>query len=518
VTAENPGFGELIVPQTGVLEDLPHSPVPYFAQFGNGLFLHREMLIGRGAVRQTKWPTGIVLPKFENDKGSFVFGAQPVPANLMGQVVNFFERVYDRQHTEAAILLVMHAETKEWRIFVPTQLVSHGGVNYVYEPSDIQYPWTVVGSIHSHCNFGAGHSSTDTGDADGFDGLHMTIGHIKDAVPQIVAMVAMNKVLFHYDKDIFPKLFDYSECKEHQAPEWWDRYVENPLTKTKPIGFELYAKYDRPTVVKSETKLTPITKPSPGYQPSQYRSEDWSFNQQVGRMVHKDWVINKDNTITYAYDRKPEQNEKPQLQAINGTKPGDMPKGMTQSEFEQLYDLFSIEDEMPNATLDQLLDLGYRWDETLEAWTWRSAPERVPKPSRDYNRLQRIRDAHANVLRPATPEEMQSLGLAEEDLHWEELLPGLFVDRLMDANLVTDADLDVCFDKPRLAGTEDHWRRVLAQKAVAAVELLQSLGVGAYMTFDKPVPEYASEDDTGEETIIPLDGAKPPQQQQPGVN
>ena len=274
-----PGFADIIKATTDQWDDIPNPPLPYYLAAKEGIFLHRRLAFGRGLVKQvtipaTFAPLGVVTG------GSFLFEADPIPAHLMGQIVSFFKRVYQRQQTEAAVLLTMNMTTKEWGIFVPTQMVSHGGVNYVYDPTHITGGRIVVGSIHSHADFSPFHSGTDTNDAAEFDGFHCTIGFV-NSTPKIVAMVAMNKQNMHYGETEFPALFDWTEIDKHPAPDWWDQYVERQGAKDKPVGFDLYAKFAKPTIIKSHVSTNTSVLPALGFRPDHDR----------GRQLQSDWGI-----------------------------------------------------------------------------------------------------------------------------------------------------------------------------------------------------------------------------------
>lgn len=502
-------FGGLVKLERDGWEGVPDSPNPFYFGARDGLYVHRRMLTGRGVARVPFWPDN--FPKFGHDKGDFLFEANPIPAKLMGQVVNFFERTYDRQHTEAAVLLVMHSETKEWRIFVPTQLVSHGGVNYVFEPGHIRYPWVIVGSIHSHCDFGAGHSSTDTTDADTFDGLHCTIGMIKRDIPQIVAMVAMNKQLFHYKEEQFPTLFDFSEAKQHEAPAWWDRYVENTTTKTKPVGFELYAKYDRPTVVKSEKPSVKVTsfKPSPSYKSptrNNYDSTVWVWSNQLQRMVHRDWIIHEDGTITYpssgiqgaakgqhglvAQPRKhPDDWDDHFREPIN-------PHKM----YVQLREE-GLSDKMADHVMAQN---GYVWSDSH----WSYSPKGLLKESEEFNARKAAEhgirwkvdgelDMTGALARRMTDEDLDEYmrlfdeaeaAREQEDRFWEESIPPTLLEAIMSSELVNDEDVDYAIGNYKIAGDPEHWKYLFLKKALSAVEVLRVAGLDVKLTIASGPP------------------------------
>jgi hypothetical protein len=50
----------------------------------------------------------------------------------------------------------------------------------------------MVGTIHSHCDFSAFHSGTDTFDESTFDGIHITLGHVNRDQFSMCASMAFN--------------------------------------------------------------------------------------------------------------------------------------------------------------------------------------------------------------------------------------------------------------------------------------------------------------------------------------
>jgi PRTRC genetic system protein A len=107
----------------------------------------------------------------------------PIPAALMYQVVKFFKEVADKHDTEVAVLL--HFGEGEWGVSVPKQQVSAGHVDYKVGVADRMPGKRMIGTMHSHVDMSAWHSSTDDDDEAQFDGLHVTLGKM-DRVPQFV--------------------------------------------------------------------------------------------------------------------------------------------------------------------------------------------------------------------------------------------------------------------------------------------------------------------------------------------
>jgi hypothetical protein len=482
-----PDFGGLIVLKKEGWDGIPDTPNPFYFGAEDGLFKHVRGLLGRGVTKNAFWPDA--FPKWGLGDFAYTWDAPVIPKELMGQIVNFFERVYDYQHTEAAVLLVMHSETKEWRAFVPTQTVSHGGVNYVFDPSHIKYPWVLVGSIHSHCDFGAGHSSTDTGDASGFDGFHATIGMIKRDIPQIVAMMSMGKKFAHYKDETFPKLFDFSEPKAHKAPDWWDRYVEDVKENRKPVGFELYEKFKKPSVVKNEsvTVIKPVTQGPVNHAPihhgSGYRGSEWSWNAKASRMVHSSWKVDENGFITM-----PSAPETKITLAGHKPKEGShRPLGTDKDDWTEFYRLQGL-DGAPEGyegfPVDMLLAAGFRWDPNEKTWEFvGGSVTRMLAESEEFNARQTAErglnwSGDGSLARESTIEDLKEMGLwGASDDFWEEILPKDIVDVIGDSEMLSDDDMDFAQQHPHLAGTVEFWREVYLAKVIRASQALRGMGV-----------------------------------------
>ncbi len=113
-----------------------------------------------------------------------------IPGTLFSQVMAFFRGVYKEYSSEAIVLLFYNEEKKVYRLVVPAQKVSGGGVDYNRAVTVDGY--IMVGDIHSHSNFSAFHSTTDDKDEESFDGLHITIGNNGDAEVSISASIVSN--------------------------------------------------------------------------------------------------------------------------------------------------------------------------------------------------------------------------------------------------------------------------------------------------------------------------------------
>lgn len=217
--------------------DLPPAEVPYYVLSKGGWLVHKPTLFGDVLVKTHTPPTN--LPEV---KPRIVPSGLKIPYAIVMQALSFFAWVFEEHKTEAMVLLTYNPTLNKWRCFVPDQWVTRGGVHERHNPEHIKPGWLTVGSIHSHCDFGAFHSGTDTHDADDFDGIHMTIGHVNDTKPQFAQMLAFNKQHFSLS---FEEAVDIPEDtrsipdRDCVCPEWWMRYVhphESPPWKKEHKG------------------------------------------------------------------------------------------------------------------------------------------------------------------------------------------------------------------------------------------------------------------------------------------
>jgi len=170
--------------------DLPETG-NYFLVAGNGLWLHKDTGIVKAFV-----PVQNISVLQDLDADAFVQCVLPkIPAKHVWRIKTFFKNVVQKHRSEASISLYYNKETKEFKIYVPQQRVSHTSVNYKRQALTHvkgMENFLCVGTIHSHCDFGAFHSGTDIMDEEDFDGLHCTFGHNNLAEFSISATVAVN--------------------------------------------------------------------------------------------------------------------------------------------------------------------------------------------------------------------------------------------------------------------------------------------------------------------------------------
>ncbi len=265
----------MALPKPGGVDAVPDSNNPFYVVAKDGLFLHIKSLLGRAIIKSTNFP--VHLPEL-GETGWFEFNATKIPAALCSQIVDFFKTVFEMHKTEAEVVLLIHRQTKEWAVMVPTQRVSYSAVDSRVDPTRVPKDFLIVGTMHSHCDFGAFHSGTDTDDADDMNGVHLTIGHITREMPEVASMVSMNGVHFTFKPE---ELADFSGLNSVAAPKEWLDYViptANLTSGHKPLGYNLFEKYPK-TVPKPV--VPPVKKWLPPTNPYQYGQQ----NSQWGKYL-----------------------------------------------------------------------------------------------------------------------------------------------------------------------------------------------------------------------------------------
>jgi hypothetical protein len=178
---------------------LPENGI-YYVIAENGIFVKVQHAVGEGLVKAEG------IPWLEKVTPEVKMTLPQIPARIIKQAHTFFRKVWDKYQSESYVQLYYSQELNQYRLHCPAQTVSFSSVNYdradqfSYEEragsasTDINKSlrWTMAGTIHSHCNFSAFHSGTDTGDEETFDGIHITLGHVNRDEFSMVASVAIN--------------------------------------------------------------------------------------------------------------------------------------------------------------------------------------------------------------------------------------------------------------------------------------------------------------------------------------
>lgn len=169
----------------------PPTSGTYYIVTKTGVYLHKETKAGNALVKVDG------IPWLKEPTMEFRLKLPKIPGRIIGQALTFFRKVFQAYKSEAYVTLLYSAKLNQYRLWCPQQKVSGGSVNYdrTDQPSfeDRQAnDWQMCGTIHSHCDFSAFHSGTDTHDESTFDGIHITLGHVNRPQFSMCASIAIN--------------------------------------------------------------------------------------------------------------------------------------------------------------------------------------------------------------------------------------------------------------------------------------------------------------------------------------
>lgn len=118
----------------------------------------------------------------------YIINCSKIPRVVHNLILDFFIKIYDKYKSEAMIFLLYNPKKKEWKIDTPTQDVSAASCSYG-SPS-YHEGYILAGTIHSHGNMGAFHSSIDDTDEFNQNGIHITFGNVNTNVTYAVSIVS----------------------------------------------------------------------------------------------------------------------------------------------------------------------------------------------------------------------------------------------------------------------------------------------------------------------------------------
>lgn len=249
-------------------EDLDAMPLPngapHFVVARKGAYVHKNMFFGRVLVPVKEITT---LPDI-NGKGVLWLDVPPFPPELLAKAWSFFRWAWDERKSEAMVDIVWRPE-KGYSLFIPPQTASAGGVKCVRNEEHYGEA-QLIGTIHSHCNGSAYHSSTDTHDAEEHDGLHITLGRVSANEPDMDFMVSANKI--RWEKIKPEEVLAEGKLVFTPHPEWWQRFHEHPLAVEKFKG-QRFAAGARP-VAPGRTYGTTNHRPYQGNQTNIWDNKD----------------------------------------------------------------------------------------------------------------------------------------------------------------------------------------------------------------------------------------------------
>lgn len=173
----------------------------YYVVSGNGIWFRKETDVFVGFIPV---PTISFLKELKGADESLQCVLTKIPHDMVMKVKKFFVQVFKKYHSEACVILYYNREQNQYSISVPRQWNSHGSVRYIRPGTSDFIPGLPVGTIHSHCDFGAFHSGVDQEDESTFDGLHITFGDItKTEGMSVTASLVVNNMRCWVDSLVY---------------------------------------------------------------------------------------------------------------------------------------------------------------------------------------------------------------------------------------------------------------------------------------------------------------------------
>jgi len=255
-----------------------------------------------------------------------------IPGPKFAKVIEFFRAVYQEHYAEAIVLLFYDEEKRTHTIIPPHQKVTGGACDY--NRGITIEGLTMIGTIHSHGGMSAFHSGVDDKDEEAFDGLHITIGNMRDEDVSISASIVANGHRVMVDPSEYVNQLQLTQDvdeKEERATTTIYRYVGGKLVKdekkTSRYSYS-HRKYDKRYVVtvtdhqkcfnKKWMKMVEkgtYTYAGYGYahRGGAYQNQGWGHNYDAWAWgEHQPWRKNKHLPPTIINKNIPPQNVGPQ--------------------------------------------------------------------------------------------------------------------------------------------------------------------------------------------------------------
>lgn len=288
------------------VDDLPDSPLPYFVIAQEGVYLRKKTAIGVSVLRQNKLHNSFGSMG-DSKNGFFLFTGPKIPGETIALAYKFFQQVFKKRHSEAEVFILRNGKN-EHQLFVPYQLATSGGVDSIYDEAHIPDGYQIIGTIHSHCDFDAFHSATDTGDASDFNGIHFTIGHVDSDEPNFVAMVMDNKEQFDYDLERVTTLTTDDLKVDRKIPEhWFNRFYETAEALFKDVDFPTLSEAEKEEFKKQTRPFIYTTSSGkgggntvPNYSQYIFDDDDWEMDRDWFGWGKKDNKLSSDKAKEFA--------------------------------------------------------------------------------------------------------------------------------------------------------------------------------------------------------------------------
>lgn len=169
---------DAVILPTANLEFIKPSELPetgnYYVLTSTGLHINKDTTIVKALTPVDN------IPVLANFSSAAKLKLPKLPPIIFARAWKFFRTVWEEHKSECEVMLLWNEAERLYDLWCPEQEVSMSSVDYEMSGALAATPdkWKNVGTIHSHCDFGAYHSGTDVHDEIDADGIHVTLGHV----------------------------------------------------------------------------------------------------------------------------------------------------------------------------------------------------------------------------------------------------------------------------------------------------------------------------------------------------
>lgn len=228
--------------------ELPKDDI-YYIVAKEGIFLKKKT----GIMESIAPVKGISI--LESIESTANMNIKKIPGGQFARVVTFFREVYKKYYGEA-IVLIFYDETRHiYKFVAPHQKVTSGTCDY--DKGISVENMQMIGTIHSHANMSAFHSGVDDKDEEHFDGLHITVGNMRDENVSITASIVANGHRFVIDPlDYIDRLeltVNVDKVEKRPAQRTF-RWINGRMIESKPTTYTNYRRFDKRYTVNVSSK------------------------------------------------------------------------------------------------------------------------------------------------------------------------------------------------------------------------------------------------------------------------
>lgn len=279
---------------------VPPNTGSYYLVAKDGIYFRQECALGSAFVKVKEIPHLVTAPK------DYQINIPKVDGLTIAKAFAFFRQVFHTHRSESYLTLIFNKDLQKFDLWCPKQTVSYSSVNYDRSDISREPGWVPIGTIHSHCDFSAFHSGTDTSDEASFDGIHITLGHVNRNEFSMVSSVVFSDnrrqsdPLDLVDGVIASSQHDVQEKGYVAGTTWMRRENYFKLNLTQEEQDEL-AKFDDNILPIWMQNVNKYSYPATGYRIKSDKYEDYEYYKHRDGKRHKYNPLDDTNQLSFGW-------------------------------------------------------------------------------------------------------------------------------------------------------------------------------------------------------------------------